>query len=437
MMADPVLVTTLLFGGMIFFLALGVPIAIGLAGISIAMIANFWSPMALSMVPMRAFSTTSSFEYMAIPLFVFMASMLQKAQIADDMYNAMERFFGSVRGGLAIGTVAICTIFACMAGISGAATVSMGMLAIPAMLARGYGKDMALGTVAAGGSLGILIPPSVTMIVYGLVSGTSVGKLYAGGLLPGLLLAVMFCIYLLIRGRLQPEISGGETLRHYTWAEKLSSVKGLVLPILIVVAVLGSMLTGIASVSESAAVGAMGAIVSAIVLKRFHWKGVVEACHETLMLSCMIFWIIIGASALSTFYTGMGAGRMIESFVLGLDVNRYVILIGMQLLLLLMGMVLDTVGIIMITVPIFVPIIIKLGFDPVWFGILFIINMEIGFLSPPFGYNLFYLRGVAPPSITMPDIYKSVLPFITLMILAIVLMMIFPEIILALPRMLF
>lgn len=436
-MADPVLVTTLLFGGMLFSLAIGVPIAIALAGISIAMIANFWSPMALSMVPMRAFSTTTSFEYLAIPLFVFMASMLQKARIADDMFNAMERFFGSVRGGLAVGTVGVCTIFACMAGISGAATVSMGMLAVPAMLARGYGKDMALGTVAAGGSLGILIPPSVTMIVYGLVSGTSVGKLYAGGLIPGLLLAVVFASYLLIRGRLQPEISGSEFLQRYSWKDKFIGLKGLILPILIVIAVLGSMLSGIASVSESAAVGALGSILATLILRRFRWKDVVDACNETLMVSCMIFWIIIGASALSTFYTGMGAGRMIESFVLNLDVNRWVILIGMQLLLLMMGMVLDTVGIIMITVPIFVPIVIALGFDPVWFGILFIINMEIGFLSPPFGYNLFYLRGVTPPSITMVDIYKSVLPFIALMLLTMGVMMLFPQIILYLPELLF
>lgn len=436
-MADPVLVTALLFGGMLFFLAIGVPIAIGLAGISIIMLAGFWSPMALSMVPMRAFAITSSFEYLAIPLFVFMASMLQQSKVADDMYNAMERIFGSMRGGLAIGTVIICTLFAAMAGISGAATVSMGMLAVPAMLARGYGKDMALGTIAAGGSLGILIPPSVTMIVYGLVSGTSVGKLYAGGLMPGLLLAVIFCAYLLIRGRFQPEISGGSSLRHYSLTEKVAGLKGIVLPILIAVAVLGSMLTGIASVSESAAVGALGSLIAAAIRGRLGWREITEACHDTLKLSCMIFWIIIGASALSTFYTGMGAGRMIESFVLGLEVNRWVILVGMQLILLLMGMVLDTVGIIMITVPIFVPIIIKLGFDPVWFGILFIINMEIGFLSPPFGYNLFYLRGVTPPSVTMPDIYRSVLPFNALMIFAGGILMAFPQVILYLPERLF
>nr|WP_244648772.1 TRAP transporter large permease subunit [Mesorhizobium sediminum] len=184
MMADPVLTTSLLFGFMLLFLMLGVPIAIALGGISIGMIYFFWSPMALNMVPIRAFSTASSFEYVAIPLFIFMAAMLQRASIAEDLYNTMQKFFGGLRGGLAVGTIVICTLFAAMAGISGAATISMGMIAIPAMLARGYGKDIALGSIAAGGSLGILIPPSVTMIVYGIVANTSIGKLYAGGFCP-------------------------------------------------------------------------------------------------------------------------------------------------------------------------------------------------------------------------------------------------------------
>lgn len=436
-MVDPTLVSILLFGGMLIFLAIGVPIAFALGGLSVALIATLWSPSGLNMVVLRAYSNTANFEYLSIPLFIFMASMLQKSDIADDLYDAMERFFGSLRGGLAVGTVVICTLFAAMSGISGAATVAMGMIAVPAMLSRGYGKDMALGTIAAGGSLGILIPPSVTMIIYGLIAGTSIGKLYAGGILPGLVLAVMFCLYLLVRGWMQPGIAGGDALRRYTWKEKLSGLKSLILPLALVVAVLGSMLTGIASVSESAAVGAVGAVVASAVLGRLRWKSVREACNETLLLSCMIFWIIIGASALSTFYTAMGAARAIESFVLGLEVNRWVILLGMQFFLLLLGMVLESTGIIMITVPIFVPIIIKLGFDPVWFGVLFIINMEIGFLSPPFGYNLFYLRGVTPDSITMVDIYRSVVPFIILMLLGMGLFMVFPAIITALPDLLF
>ncbi len=436
-MADPVLTTSLLFGGMMLFLGLGVPIAFALGGLSIGMIYVFWSPMALNMLPIKAFSTASSFEYLAIPLFIFMAAMLQRARIAEDLYDTMQRFFGGLRGGLAIGTIIICTLFAAMAGVSGAATISMGMLAVPAMLERGYGKGVALGSVAAGGSLGILIPPSVTMIVYGIVANTSIGKLYAGGVLPGLLIAVLFCLYLLGRGVVDPVGSGGTEIRRYTWNEKLKGLGGLVLPLLLIVAVMGSILTGVASVSEAGAVGAGGSILAAALLRRLDWASLRSACEETLQLSCMIFWIIIGATALSTFYTAMGAARLIEGLVLGLDVNRWAIMAGMQVILLLLGMLLDTVGIIMITAPIFVPIIIKLGFDPVWFGILYIVNMEIGFLTPPFGYNLFYLRGVAPPSVSMIDIYKSVIPFIALMILAVIICMVFPQIVLTLPNAIF
>lgn len=419
------------------FLALGVPIAFALGGLSIAMIWGFWSPMALNMIPMRSFAVASSFEYVSIPLFIFMAAMLQRARIAEDLYDAMDKFFGNLRGGLAVGTILICTLFAAMAGISGAATISMGMVAIPAMLSRGYGKPLVLGSIAAGGSLGILIPPSVTMIVYGIIANTSIGGLYAGGVLPGLLIAAMFSVYVLLRARLSPEIAGGAGLRSYSTRDRIQSLKGVILPLLLAGSVMGSILGGIASVSEASAVGAGGAILSALILRRLSTEVIMDACKETLMLSAMIFWIIIGASALSTFYTAMGASRMIEGVVLALEVNRWVILVAMLGILLLLGMLLDTVGIIMITAPIFVPIAIKLGFDPVWFGILFIVMMEIGFLTPPFGYNLFYLRGVAPKSVTMPDIYRSVVPFVGLMLLAVAICMALPGLVLWLPHLLF
>ena len=435
-MTDPVVVTAILFGGMFVVLALGVPIAFALGGLSVGLIQIFWSSGALNMLPIKAYNTASSFELLSIPLFIFMAAMLQRSGVAEDLYESISRFFGSVRGGLAVGTIIICTIFAAMAGISGAATITMGLIALPVMLARNYDKGLALGSIAAGGSLGILIPPSVTMIIYGLVANTSIGKLYAGGVLPGLLLAFIFIVYILIRGWMQPQ-AVGTVDRSYSWGEKFAALKGLIVPFALVVGVLGSMLTGVASVSESAAVGAAGAVVATALRRRLTWGLFREACDETLLLSCLMFWIMIGASALSTFYTGMGAGRLIESMVLGLEVNRYVILIGIQIVLALMGMVLDTVGIIMITAPIFVPIVVKLGFDPVWFGVLFIINMELGFLTPPFGYNLFYLRGVVPPEVSMLDIYKSVVPFVFLMIFAIGVCIAFPQIILALPNALF
>ena len=435
---DVIGLTALFFGAMFACLAIGVPIAIALGGLSAILVLIFWGPNALSMLVLKAYGNTSSFEFLAIPLFVYMANMLERSGIAEDLYETMYRFIGARRGGLAAGTVMICTIFAAMAGISGAATVSMGIIALPAMLSRGYSKQLALGSVAAGGSLGILIPPSVTMIIYGLIAQTSVGKMYAGGVLPGLLLALLFIVYILVRAHLQPELAPAlPTAERFTWRQKLVSLTGLIFPVLLVASVLGAILSGFTSVSEAAAVGAFGSIIATLIKRGFNWRMFREAAEPTLMVSCLIFWIIIGASAFSTLYTAMGASSLIKEAVIGLEINRYLILFAMQGLLILLGMVLDTVGIMMITVPVFVPIILTLGFDPVWFGVLFIINMEIGFLTPPFGYNLFYLRGVAPPDVTMIDIYRSIVPFVFLMLLGLGLCMAFPEIILFLPGLLF
>jgi tripartite ATP-independent transporter DctM subunit len=431
-MADATLPSILLFGGMFFFLGLGVPIAFALGGLSVAMIYFFWSPSALSMIPMRAFATTTSFEYLSIPMFIFMASMLQKSRIADDLYDTMQKFMGGVRGGLAMGTILICTLFSAMAGISGAATIAMGMVAIPAMFSRGYNRHMTLGSVAAGGSLGILIPPSVTMIVYGLVANTSIGGLYMGGILPGLLLAFLFGLYAYLRSAFDPKVNVDTT--RYTWAEKFRSLRAVILPIALTAAVMGSILTGTAAVAEASAVGAGGAVLAAAIARRLTWENLFAASRETLILSSVIFWIIIASSALSTFYTAIGATRMVEGLILDLEWNRWIIIIIMLAILAVMGMVLETTGIIMITAPIFAPVAVKLGFDPVWFGILFIILMEMGFLTPPFGYNLFYLKGVAPKDVTMNDIYLSIIPFVLIMIAAVGLMMIFPNIILWLPK---
>ena len=435
---DVVSLTTLFFAAMFACLAIGVPIAIALGGLSAILVLIFWGPNALSMLILKAYGNTSSFEFLAIPLFVYMANMLERSGIAEDLYETMHRFVGGRRGGLAAGTVVICTIFAAMAGISGAATVSMGIIALPAMLSRGYSKQLALGSVAAGGSLGILIPPSVTMIIYGLIAQTSVGKLYAGGVLPGLLLSLLFIAYILLRAHLQPELAPAlPQTERFTWRQKLASLTGLIFPVLLVISVLGAILSGFTSVSEAAAVGAFGSIIAALFKRGFNWQIFREAAETTLLVSCLIFWIIIGASAFSTLYTAMGASSLIKDAVIGLEVNRYVILVTMMGVLILLGMVLDTVGIMMITVPVFVPIVLSLGFDPVWFGVLFIINMEIGFLTPPFGYNLFYLRGVAPRDVTMLDIYRSIVPFVCLMLLGLGLCIAFPEIILLLPELLF
>lgn len=434
---DPLLLTALLFGSLFILLFSGVHIAFALGGLSIAFIFIFMGEGSLTMIPLRAFRSATSFEYTAIPMFIFMAAMLQRSGVAESLFGAMSTLFGRVRGGLGAGTVGVATIFAAMSGISGAATISMGMIAVPAMLNRGYSKQIALGSVAAGGSLGILIPPSVTMIVYGVISGTSIGRLYAAGFLPGLLIAALFVTYILVYAHFRPQDAG--ELGGPSDKSTLASLAGFIAPLSLIGLVLGSILSGLASIGEAAAVGAFGAAVIAYGRHRSRfWREILpESCRETLLYSCMIFWIIIAATGLSTFYTAFGASRFVESFVSDLEVNRYVILASMMAILLVLGMVLDTVGIMLITLPIFAPIAHSLEFDPVWFGILFIINMEVGFLTPPFGYNLFYLRGVAPRGVEMTDIYKSVIPFILLMILGILICIMIPDIVLVVPDLLF
>ena len=437
-MMGPLEFSAVFFGCLFAALGLGIPIAISLGGLSALLVWIFWGSNALSMMVLKAYGLASSFELLAVPLFVFMANMLERSGIAEGLYDAMSKFAGRTPGGLAAGTVAICVIFAAMAGISGAATVSMGILALPAMMSRGYDTKLALGSVAAGGSLGILIPPSVTMIIYGIIAQVSIGKLYAGGLLPGLLLAGIFLAYILVRSRMYPSLAPPIPIEQQAdWPEKLRALRALLLPIGLVAAVLGSILGGIASVTEAAAVGAVGSIAATILNRGVEWRMFHEAAVNTLMVSLMVFWIIIGASAFASLYTAMGAADLIKGMVLGLEVNRYVILAAMVAVLLIMGMVIETTGIIMIAVPVMTPIIVSLGFDPVWFGVLFIINMEIGFLTPPFGYNLFYLKGVAPKSVKLAEIYVSIIPFVLLMLAGLAICIAFPGIITWLPSILF
>ena len=358
----PLEFSAIFFGCLFAALGLGIPIAISLGGLSALLVWIFWGSSALSMMVLKAYGLASSFELLAVPLFVFMANMLERSGIAEGLYDAMSKFAGRTPGGLAAGTVAICVIFAAMAGISGAATVSMGILALPAMMSRGYDTKLALGSVAAGGSLGILIPPSVTMIIYGIIAQVSIGKLYAGGLLPGLLLAGIFLAYILVRSRMHPSLAPPIPIEQQAaWPEKLRALRALVLPIGLVAAVLGSILGGIASVTEAAAVGAVGSIAATILNRGVEWRMFHEAAVNTLMVSLMVFWIIIGASAFASLYTAMGAASLIKGMVLGLEVNRYVILAAMVAVLLIMGMVIETTGIIMIAVPVMTPIIVSPG----------------------------------------------------------------------------
>lgn len=430
--------TLLFFGTLLFFVLLGLPLAFVLGGVSVVFLYFTWGIDAFYVVASQMWGTMESFTLVAIPLFVFMAMVLERTGVANDLYRMMYLWWGGVRGGLAIGTLGICALFAAMCGISGAAVVTMGTIALPSMLARGYNKDIALGCINAGGGWGILIPPSILMILYSMTTGVSVGKMFAAGVLPGVLLMVLTSIYVIGRCYFQPHLAPALPVEERaTWPEKVQSLRSVILPIMIVIMVLGSIIGGITTPTEAAAMGVLGALISAVVYRKLTLSLLQDASIRTFKLTGMIMWILFAAHAFSSAYQGMGAQVLIQNLMESIPGGPWGILIAMQLILILLGMVLDPVGIMLITLPVFMPIIQSLGFDPIWFGILFVINMEIGYKTPPFGFNLFYLKGVVPPSITMKDIYRSVIPFVIVEIIALALIMKFPQIATYLPNLLF
>lgn len=432
-------ITTLLFFlSLIFFLVLGLPLAFVLGGVSVLFLYFTWGADAFYMVASQMWGTMGSFTLVAIPLFVFMAMLLERTGVARDLYRMMHLWCGGMRGGLAVGTLGICAIFGAMVGISGAAVVAMGTIALPAMLERGYDKRMVLGCINTGGGWGILIPPSIMMILYAMISGVSVGKMFAAGVLPGLLLVALTVIYVLGRCFFQPHLAPALPKEERgSWGDKLRAIRAVILPIGIVAMVLGSIIGGMTTPTEAAAMGVLGALISAAVYRKLNWDIVQEAAIRTFKLTGMIAWILFAAHAFSSAYQGMGAQSLIEGLMMDLPGGRWGIIITMMAVVFLMGMLLDPVGIMLITLPVFLPIVASLGFDPIWFGILFVINMEIGYMTPPFGFNLFYLKGIVPPGITMRDIYWSVIPFVIVNIIGLGIIMVFPEIATYLPNLLF
>jgi len=429
--------TVFVFGLLILFLVLGVPVVFALGGAAVIATYFLWGGQALYMVGIRTFSSASSFVLLAVPMFIFMGALLEKSGIARDLYDLMQKWMGGIYGGLASGTVFICALFAALVGISGAATVTMGVVALPSMLEHRYDRRLAIGCIAGGGALGVLIPPSVLMIVLGLYTNTSIGMLYAGGIVPGLLLVVLFVVYITVASLVNPKLAPAlPAAERAGWGERLGALKNAILPILLLLGMLGSLASGAATPSEAAGMGALGSMVCAGVYRQLSWKNVHEACAVTLRLSCMVMWIIFAASIFTALYSAIGAQELVRSLLSVLPGGAWGVVIGMQVIWMIMGTLLDPIGIMMITAPLFFPIVTSLGFDPVWFGILFVVNMEMAFLSPPFGFNLFYMKSVAPPGVTMADIYRAVVPFVALQALALAMVMIFPELVLWLPRLL-
>ena len=409
--------------------------AIGFVAVISALLV--WGNGAMEMPYTATWKLFKWYPMLTLPLFIYMGFMISESGIASDLYKMFHVFFGGIKGGLAIGTMFMMVGISAMNGLSVAGMAIGATIALPEMLKRNYDKRMITGVVQAGSSLGILIPPSVVMVLYGMIARQPVSKLWLAGLLPGLLMATLFIIYIYVRCRLQPELGPvlSKKERDIPLNEKLKLLSAGIIPFVIFMSMTGLFLMGIASLVECSAVGALLATLASIYKKRFNRKVLDATLRKTLGVSCMFMWIILAALCFGAVFDGLGAARAIETlFIERWELTPWGVLIMMQLSYIFMGMFLDDTAMLVIVAPLYVPLIIALGFDPIWYGVLYTITCQIAYMTPPFGYNLFLMRAMAPKEITLSDIYRSITPFLLVMLLALILVMIFPEIATYLPK---
>ena len=440
--------TLVMFGTLMVVLVAGLPLAFVTGGLGVAFLYLVGDQNMLNLMPSRIFPMMTNYQLSAIPLFIFMASVLEKAGIIEELFDVVYKWMGGLKAGLAIATIIASTLLAAMVGVIGAAVVTMGLIALPAMLKRNYNPEIALGSIMAGGTLGILIPPSILAIIYGVIAQQSVGELYLGSLIPGLLLAGMYAGYCWLRGTLNVKMAPPMPVEdRVDMGEKLRLLRNMLAPIVLVILVLGIIFTGIATPVEAAGIGTFGALVVAAMHRRLTWANLHAACMTTLVASAMVMWIIFGASIFVGFYILQGGQTFVQELISGAGLGPYAVLALMMVLLVALGMFLDWVGILLLAVPIFVPLIKGMAFDGVfglpgvdpadvslWFGVIYLVNMQMSFLSPPFGYALFYIKGVCPPHITMAQIFRSSFPFLGLQALGLLLVIMFPALVTWLPN---
>ena len=432
------LLTGVLLLCILIFFALGAPVGLALGGIAMAVGYMTWGEGIFNVIPNTLEATYFSFILLAIPLYIYMGQLLTKSGIGDAMFDASQMLIGKVRGSLAISVIGVCSMIGAMVGIIGAGIMTSGSIALRPMLERGYDKRLALGVIMAGGGLGILIPPSIPMIMFAASTQNSIGRMFLGAMVPAVMMIILLVSYVVISCKLNPsraplEVTpAGEAEK--TPKQKFRIARDGLFAILLIVAVLGSIITGIATPTESGAIGVVGALLLAIVFKRFKREMFLSAGFQTATLVSVAMWIIFGASVFSNFHLLMGVQTMVASFTAGLDMPPIMIIIMFQVIMLLLGFIIDEFIIVLMCAPIFTPIAVALGYDPIWFGVLMIINILIAVQTPPYGFALFYLKGIAPADVSMGDIYKSVAPFIMLNLTVLILCMIFPELVLWLPE---
>ncbi|PNH86353.1 tripartite ATP-independent transporter DctM subunit [Vibrio diazotrophicus] len=412
----------------LFALLLGFPVAFTFGGI--ALIFGVWAEgiEMFAFMPYRIQSIMQNTVLMAVPLFVFMGLVLQKTRLAEQLLESMGRLFGGVRGGIAISTVLVGALLAASTGVVGASVVAMGLISLPVMLKYNYDKGLACGTICASGTLGQIIPPSIVLILLGDVLGVPVGDLFQAALWPGLVLVGAYIVYILIYSKLNPEaampIGRDDSISRRE--EVITALKAVIPPLALIIVVLGSIFAGVATPTESAALGGAGALILAMLYGQFSWKMVYEASKETVNVTAMVFAILLGATAFSMAFTYTGGDILVEEWMLAIPGDKWGFLIATMIVILILGFFIDFVEICFIIVPILAPVASTLGIEMTWFGILVAMNLQTSFLTPPFGFSLFYLKGVAPKSVTTMDIYRGVMPFIAIQILVLVSILVFP-----------
>ncbi|MDA7089169.1 TRAP transporter large permease subunit [Pseudomonas sp. SA3-5] len=432
------LIALLMFSTMMLLLLTGKRVfgAIGFVAVAAALL--LWGDGGAEVAFSAAMKLMKWYPLLTLPMFVFMGYMLSESGLADDLYRMFHVWMGPLHGGLAIGTIALMVAISAMNGLSVAGMAIGASIALPELLRRGYDKIMVTGVIQAGSSLGILIPPSVVLVLYGMIARQPVGQLWLAGVFPGLMMASMFVLYIVIRCRLNPALGPAlpeEERQQISWGEKVRLLKAGIAPLFIFFSMTGLFLMGITSLVESSAVGAAAATLAALVKRRLTAQVMEETLRKTLGITCMFMWIILAALCFGAVFDGLGAVKAIEGFFIDrLGLGPWQVLIMMQLSFIIMGMFLDDTAMLVIVAPLYVPLVGALGFDLIWYGVLYTITCQIAYMTPPFGYNLFLMRAMAPPEVTLRDIYVSVTPFVLVMILALILVMAFPQLALWLPQ---
>ncbi|OGR26657.1 MAG: C4-dicarboxylate ABC transporter [Desulfobacterales bacterium RIFOXYA12_FULL_46_15] len=430
----------IMFAVVFGLLLFGFPVAFTIGGVSLFFGLYGFGTGFFDLLPLRIWGTMTNFSLLAVPLFIYMGVMLEKSGIAEELLEAMALVFGKIKGGLAISVIFVGALMGASTGIVGATVVTMGLLSVPTMLRHNYNKSLTTGTVAASGTLGQIIPPSIVLVLLGDIMAVPIGDLFIAAVIPGLILVALYMIYVFIIALIKPEWAPPidqailDSISTKQLWEKV--FKALIPPLFLMIAVLGSIFAGVASPTEAASVGAVGATILTAIYKRFNYRIVKDVMDATTKLTCMVFIILVGASTLGLVFRGLNGDGLVRSLILSLPFGKWGILFIVMSIIFIAGFFLDFIEITFIHVPVLAPIMIHLGVDPLWLGILIAVNLQTSFLTPPFGFSLFYLKGVTPPEISTTDIYKGIIPFVILQIIGLLIICFFPETITWLPKVL-